>query len=169
MIPAMHEFLVWIDPVCIAPYRALSDARAGFLLGTAILAFVCATLGVLTLRSAQWLHQARIRSFASDMERYHALGETALRMGDKERFKAVNRQAHEAFGRHFGINGAFFAASLWPVPFALAWMQLRFAQVSPDLPFALPGLGAHPGMVFWFLLLYIPLRMLCGRALRPAR
>lgn len=168
MIPAMHEFLVWIDPVCIAPYRALSDARAGFLLGTAILAFVCATLGVLTLRSAQWLHQARIRSFASDMERYHALGETALRMGDKERFKAVNRQAHEAFGRHFGINGAFFAASLWPVPFALAWMQLRFAQVSPDLP-ALPGLGAHPGMVFWFLLLYIPLRMLCGRALRPAR
>lgn len=168
-LPHMYEFLLWLDPLCIAPYRMLSQPVAGFLSGTGTLALVCVILGLFTLRCARYLHRARLQSYVRDMERYHALGETALALGDKEHFKAVNRQAHEAFGRHFGINGAFFAASLWPVPFALAWMQWRFGSVSPELPFSLPGLGAQPGVVFWFLLWYIPLRMLCGRLLRSRR
>ena len=159
----MQEFLLWLDPLLIAPYRWLTQPEAAFVLGTAVLALLCVVPGLLTLRLARRLHRKRMRSLTDDMRRYHELGEKALQQGSKEHFKAVNKQAHEAFGYHFSLSGAVFVASLWPVPFALAWMQLRFATVSPELPFALPLLGAQPGMMFWFLLCYIPLRLLCGR------
>lgn len=42
-------------------------------------------------------------------------------------------------------------------------MQTRFGTVSPSLPFSLPLLGPEPGFVFWFVLAYIPLRLLLGR------
>ena len=47
-------------------------------------------------------------------------------------------------------------------------MQARFGQVNPPLPFSLPLLGPEPGFVFWFVLAYIPLRLLLGRVLCPA-
>ena len=101
------------------------------------------------------------------MQHYHKLSERALRESGKEAYKAVNRQGHEAFGYYFSLNGALWVASLWPVPLALAWMQTRFGTVSPSLPFSLPLLGPEPGFVFWFVLAYIPLRLLLGRLLCP--
>ena len=47
-------------------------------------------------------------------------------------------------------------------------MQARFGTVSPSLPFSLPLLGPEPGFVFWFVLAYIPLRLLLGRLVCPA-
>ena len=46
-------------------------------------------------------------------------------------------------------------------------MQARFGTVSPSLPFSLPLLGPEPGFVFWFVLAYIPLRLLMGRLACP--
>ena len=162
----MNTISLLLDPFFILPYRLLpweTWPTAAYVLGTALLALAAAVLGLLTLRMARRLHRARLRRLGEDMRHYHQLGEEALRQGSKDNFKAANKQAHEAFGYHFSLNGAFFAASLWPVPPVLAWMQLRFAAVSPELPFALPLLGDKPGFVFWFLLCYIPLRLLCGR------
>lgn len=161
----MFFILHKLDPLFIAPYRILPQPEAAFLFGTAALGLVCALAGLATLRLARRLHGGRLRSLEADMRRYHELGEAALRYSGKEAFKAVNRQAQEAFGYHFSLAGAFFLASLWPVPLALAWMQTRFGEAAPDLPFALPLLGSRPGYVFWFLLCYIPLRMFLTRLL----
>lgn len=87
----------------------------------------------------------------------------ALQDSGKETFKAVNSQGHEAFGYYFSLSNALFVASLWPVPIALAWMQMRFGPAGPELPFVLPLFGNRPGMVFWFVLSYIPLRMCSGK------
>lgn len=159
----MRSFLLWLDPLLVAPYRLLPQPEAAFALGTTVLALFCILSGLATLSLARRLHRTRLRVLEKDMRRYHELGEAALRHSGKDAFKAVNRQAHEAFGYHFSLSGAFFAASLWPVPLALAWMQLRFGETSPVLPFSLPLLGSRPGFVFWFLLFYIPLRMLLTR------
>ena len=157
-----------LDPWCIAPYRWLPDSpEASFFLGTFLLAAQAALLGLLTLRLGVRMHAGRLRSLRDDMTRYHKLGERALREQGKETFKAVNRQAHEAFGYYFSLNGALWVASLWPVPPVLAWMQPRFLEASPTLPFALPLFGAQPGYVFWFILCYIPARLLVGRCLPP--
>ena len=124
-------------------------------------------LGLLTLRLGQRMHAARLKELRTEMRHYHKLSERALRESGKEAYKAVNRQGHEAFGYYFSLNGALWVASLWPVPLALAWMQARFGTVSPSLPFSLPLLGPEPGFVFWFVLAYIPLRLLLGRLVCP--
>ena len=125
-----------LDPWCIAPYRWLPDApEAAFFLGTFLLAAQAALLGLLTIRLGVRMHARRLKQLRDDMTRYHQLGERALQEQGKETFKAVNRQAHEAFGYYFSLNGALWLASLWPVPPLLAWMQLRFLEASPALPF----------------------------------
>lgn len=159
-----------LDPWCIAPYRWLPDSpEAAFFLGTFLLAAQAALLGLLTIRLGVRMHARRLKELRDDMTRYHQLGERALQEQGKETFKAVNRQAHEAFGYYFSLNGALWLASLWPVPPLLAWMQLRFLEASPALPFSLPLFGAQPGYVFWFILCYIPARLLLGRCLSPLR
>ena len=44
-------------------------------------------------------------------------------MGDKESYKAVNRQALDAFGYSFSMGAAIFCVSIWPMPFSLAWLH----------------------------------------------
>ena len=161
----MEQLLVWLDPFFVWPYRLLSQPEAAYFLGTAALALFTALLGIATLRMAQRMHRKRLKQLQDDMRHYHELSESALQNSGKETFKAVNRQGHEAFGYYFSLSNALFVASLWPVPIALAWMQMRFGLVSPELPFALPLFGNKPGMVFWFILFYIPLRMCSTKTL----
>lgn len=164
----MKSFLLWIDPWCIAPYRWFPGLPEwGYIVGTCVLAAQAVLLGLLTLRLGQRMHAARLKELRTEMRHYHKLSERALRESGKEAYKAVNRQGHEAFGYYFSLNGALWVASLWPVPLALAWMQARFGTVSPSLPFSLPLLGPEPGFVFWFVLAYIPLRLLLGRLVCP--
>ena len=158
----MEYVLIWLDPWLIAPYRWLPQPEIAFMLGTGLIALQTVLLGLASLRFGKMLHAKRLAKWHDKMQHYHTLSEQALATGDKELFKAINRQAHDAFGHHFSLGGALFVVSLWPVPFAMAWLSLRFAQSSPELPFALPLLGQQPGLMFWFLLCYIPLRMLVG-------
>jgi hypothetical protein len=80
-------------------------------------------------------------------------------MGDKESYKAVNRQALDAFGHSFSLGGAVFCVSIWPMPFALAWMNLRFADAPLELPLTLPFLGNSLHFFTSFLLIYIAVRI----------
>ncbi|GLI32592.1 hypothetical protein DAMNIGENAA_00250 [Desulforhabdus amnigena] len=94
------------------------------------------------------------------MNHHHNLSEKALRLGDKESYKAVNRQALDAFGHSFSLGAAIFCVSIWPMPFVLAWMHLRFADAPLELSFRLPFLGSTVHYFASFLLLYIAVRML---------
>ena len=162
----MEELLVWLDPFFVLPYRLVGQPEAAYFLGTATLALLTALIGIATLRMAQRMHRKRLKKLQDDMRHYHELSESALQNAGKEAFKAVNRQGHEAFGYYFSLSNALFVASLWPVPIVFAWMQLRFGLLSPVLPFNLPLFGNQPGMVFWFLMYYIPLRMYFSKVWR---
>lgn len=159
----MEQFLIWLDPWLIFPYRLSENPEMAFILGTVALALQCIILGLASMQLGFYLHSNRLNKWQDKMQHYHTLSEQALTLGDKESYKAINSRAHHAFGHHFSLSGALFVVSLWPVPMALAWMGLRFQDIALSLPFALPLLGKNPSMLFWFLLCYIPLRMLCTR------
>ena len=162
----IDTFLLWLDPVLVLPFRVIPHPEVGYFFGAGCLALITVLLGLVTLSVANRLHAKRLKKYQDQMQHYHTLSEQALSTGSKETFKAVNRQGHEAFGYHFSLSGALFVASLWPVPIVFAWMQLRFGLLSPVLPFDLPLFGNQPGMVFWFLLYYIPLRMYFSKVWR---
>jgi uncharacterized membrane protein (DUF106 family) len=159
----MHDLRLFLDPWLIAPYRLPASATAGFYLGTTILCLYCVLLGDAAYLGVLALNRRRMARLKDEMERQNELAETALKMGDKENYKAVNKQALDAFGHSFTLGAAVFTASLLPIPFALAWMQTRFAEAVPELPVALPLVGRQPTYLFYFLLLYILVRVVYGK------
>lgn len=161
----MQDLLLFLDPWLIAPYRLPGSAVAGFWLGTAVLCLYCVLLGDAAHLGVLALNRRHVARFRAEMERQNELAETALKMGDKASYKAVNRQALDAFGHSFSLGAAMFASSLLPLPFALAWMHLRFAAAAPELPFALPLVGRQPTYLFYSVLLYILVRVVYGKAM----
>jgi hypothetical protein len=51
------------------------------------------------------------------------------------------------------------------MPFALAWMHMRFADAPLELPVTLPFLGSSVHYFASFLLIYIAVRMVSARLL----
>lgn len=162
----MQDLLLFLDPWLIAPFRMPDSATAGFFLGVALLCLYCVLLGDAAYLGVLAMNRSRAAAFRAKMEQQNELAETALRMGDKESYKAVNKQALDAFGHSFSLGAASFTSSLLPLPFALAWMHLRFAQTAPELPFALPLAGSSPTYLFYFVLLYILVRVVYGKTMR---
>ena len=152
-----------LDPWFIGPFRWLPSATGGYLFGTVLLALQCVVLGDLAATAVAYLNRGYIRSIREKMDRHHNLSELALIQGDKESFKAVNRQALDAFGYSFSMGAAIFCVSIWPLPFALAWLNLRFAEAPITLPFHVPLVGQAVPYLTSFLLLYIAVRMIYSR------
>ena len=150
----------WLDAILIAPFQAPAHALWGFWLGCIVLAGYCVLLGELT-SAVLYLVNRRFYAAQQDaMTKAHNLSVEALHSGDKESYKAVNRQAHEAFGKAFFAQAALGIASLWPVPFAMAWLNARFEGV----PIIVIPYWDHPLYYpFVLILSYIPLRVLFAR------
>ncbi|MCB2217722.1 hypothetical protein [Desulfofustis glycolicus] len=156
----LQTFLTLIDPWLIVPYRAVAPAVAGYLLGTTILALYCVVIGDLSATLVAFLNRGYLSKLRRKMEHHHHLSEKALMMGDKESYKAVNKQGLDAFGYSFSMGAALFCVSIWPMPFALAWLNSRFAEAPLQLPATLPLLGGRELHYFTsFLLLYILARI----------
>jgi len=163
---SFSTLILFLDPFFIAPFRMVSSPALGYLLGTAVLALLCFILGDISAMGVKFLNRKYIRKIQKDMDRHHHLSEKALMMGDKESYKAVNRQALDAFGHSFSLGGAVFCVSIWPLPFALAWMDSRFAQAPLELPFSLPFLGSNIHYFASFILIYIAVRIMGSAAIR---
>jgi len=161
---SFSTLILFLDPFFIAPFRMVSSPVFGYLLGTAVLTFLCFILGDVSAMGVKFLNRKYVRKIQNDMDRHHHLSEKALMMGDKESYKAVNRQALDAFGHSFSLGGAIFCVSIWPLPFALAWMDSRFAHAPLELPFSLPFLGGSIHYFASFILIYIAVRIM-GSAL----
>jgi hypothetical protein len=84
----------------------------------------------------------------------------ALKAGDKKSYKAINQLANEAYGKTFFLQVAMGAATLWPIPLALGWLQLRFSEVRFPLPLDVSLLRNGVGYEFVFIPLYILVRIL---------
>lgn len=156
----LQTFLFAIDPVLIAPYRWLAPAAAGYLFGTLVLCFYGVCIGDLSATLVAYLNRRYIAKLRRKMEHNHKLSEQALMRGDKESFKAVNKQGLDAFGYSFSMGAALFSVSIWPLPFCLAWLHLRFADSPLLLPAALPLIGGKSVHYFTsFILAYILVRI----------
>ncbi len=148
---------MWLDLVLITPYRWFGNPVAGFFFGTLVLSVWCVLLGELTFRLAARVNREHIRKLRGGMTRMHNLSVKALMLRDKENYRACNTEANEAFGRYFFSLLTLGAAVLWPIPFALAWMNNRFGHIEFDILFTMPLLGSSAG----FSAVMIPMYILC--------
>ena len=152
-----------IDAFLIYFYRIVEQPLLGFFIGTGILSLLCVIIGEFTLSVAFRFNIKGIDQDSREMTRMQNLSLRALLAKDKQSYKAFNREANEAFGKVFFKQIALAAASLWPIPFALGWMQTRFMNIEFLLPCRLPVVGATVGYSFTFIPMYILVHILFGK------
>ena len=116
---------------------------------------VCVLLGDLTFNLAVRADRKHIAKITGETVKRNNQSIDALQASDADAYRSFNKMANDAFGRMFFLQIALSAASLWPIPFALAWMQYRFFGV--DFPFAYFDFSL--GFTGMYLLLYILLRV----------
>jgi hypothetical protein len=151
------------DQLLIAPYRWPEHSMAGWWLGTSLLAFWATLLGNATSAIVMRVNLRHLKEGLEETSLRHLQSMNALKAGDKASYKAINKLANEAYGKTFFLQMAMAAASLWPIPLALGWLQLRFSGVSFPIPLDLPFVGRSVGYAFIFIPLYILMRILVGK------
>jgi hypothetical protein len=161
------NILQWVDPILIAPFRWLPNAFCAFLFGCFALSMGAVVLGELTISLAIRWNKAHLMSLNQQIAHTERLSIQAYSKGDSASYHALNKAANDAWGKHFFTMAAYSAGILWPVPFALAWLQYRFADVDFALAFPWSLLfGETVGYAFAFIPLYILSRILF-KYLRP--
>jgi hypothetical protein len=99
------------------------------------------------------------------MNKQEALAINAYERGDMVCYKALNKEATDAWGRKFFAMMGHSAAILWPVPFALGWMQTRFQGVDFGVMFPLSLVTDSVGYTFSFFPIYVLSRIVFGHML----
>jgi hypothetical protein len=151
-----------LDPVLITLYRLTGDPLTDYYLGTFLLALLTVLVGEFTISLVYRVNRRHLEKLDSRYEDLSRLSTEALKRGDKESYKACNKEGNDAFGQLFFNKFGLSAASLWPIFFALAWMQERFAEIALPLPL----IGLEINYFFFFLLCYIAARIFFGRIKR---
>jgi hypothetical protein len=151
-----------LDPILITLYRVTGYPLVDYYLGTFLLALLTVLVGELTISVVFRINKAHLDKLNARVEKMQRLSSDALAEGDQAGYKACNKEGNDAFGQLFFNKFGLSAASLWPIFFALAWMQERFAEIG--LP--LPWIGWEINYFFFFLLCYILARIFFGRIKR---
>ena len=156
----LHHLWIWADLILISPYRWLENPVAGFFLGTLVLSLWCVLVGKVSGLVVWMINRSHMGSLERETVKMHNLSLKAILSRDKASYTACNKEANEAFGRYFFAHLGAGAATLWPVPFALAWMESRFSEVTFPLSYPLSIITPAAGFPAIFLLWYVLLRML---------
>jgi hypothetical protein len=156
-----------IDPVIIIFFRLTDHPLLNYFIGSFALAMACSVVGEFTLSLAIRWNRPHIERLKQEIACKEGLSIQAYQAGDHISYQALNKAANDAWGRHFFSMAAHSAGLFWPIPFALAWMNLRFADVSFTLAFPFSLLfGKTVGYPFTFIPLYI-LSRIVFKYLRP--
>jgi hypothetical protein len=147
----MNFFYQVLDPFLIWSYRLTGQAWVDFIIGTFILACFCMLIGEATLYLVFWFSRQRLAEKMEEADKYQTLSIEALKAGNKEAYEAANKLAKDAFGHSFFQQLTLSGAFLWPVCFALAWMQYRFLEVE----FPIPGTSWSLGYIGVFIIIYV--------------
>jgi hypothetical protein len=148
-----------LDSALIALYRLTGYPLVDYYIGTFLLALLTVLVGEFTISVVFKVNRRHLEKLNIRVEKMSRLSMEALSLGDKESYKACNKEGNDAFGHLFFNKFGLAAASLWPIFLSLAWMQGRFREVG--LP--LPWIDWNINYVLFFLLCYIPARMLFAR------
>ena len=152
----LDTFALQADRFLITFYRITGFGLIDYFIGTTILAFLCIVIGELSISLAIRCNRRYLDAMSSKMTEKETLALQAYRAGDQAGYKALNKEATDAWGTHFFTMVAYSAGILWPIPFALGWMQTRFAEVQFDLAFPLSLIfGKSVGYIFTFIPIYI--------------
>ncbi|MFH0822679.1 MAG: hypothetical protein V2B18_07990 [Pseudomonadota bacterium] len=159
----MHPLWTLIDPYLIWSYRLTGYAFVDFLIGTFVLAWIAVVIGEFTIAGVFLLSKDRIDTTSRDARRFQDLSAEAMAYGDSKAYHAANKLANDAFGHSFFQQFGLSAAFLWPVFFAMAWMQIRFAEV--DFPFLYSDFTVGYPCIFipLYIASYIIFKRLKGR------
>jgi hypothetical protein len=161
MPSTFNKLTFQVDGFLIAFYRITGYSLFDYFIGTMFLAFLCVVIGELSVSLAIRFNKRYLDSMSKEIDAKEMLALEAYRAGDKEGYKSINKDATDAWGKHFFTMVAYSAGILWPIPFALGWMQTRFSGVEFDLalPFSLI-FGKSVGYIFTFIPIYILCRIL---------
>jgi uncharacterized membrane protein (DUF106 family) len=152
----------YCDPYLLALYRLTGVKSLDGVIGTFLIALVVTVIGELTISIVFRINRRHLDRLNENLKKYTELSQEALRLGDEASYKALNRQANDAYGHVFFNKFGLSAAALWPVFFALDWMQPHFAETG----IAVPGYPAGANYVVVFLGCYILSRIVFGRLKR---
>ncbi len=159
LIMQVHPVYAVFDPYLIWFYRITDYPFVDFLIGTFVLSMIAVVIGEFTISLAFLANRKFIEKTTDEVVRYQNISVDAIEAGNKPAYKAANKVANEAFGRSFFMQIALSTAFLWPIPFALAWMSYRFA----DLEFGLLFTDHTVGYPFVFFPLYVGAYLLFKR------
>jgi len=167
MVDILSNFYVLTDNFLIFFYRITGIPMADYFMGTFVLALLCVVVGEISVSLALRFNQRYIDEMTTEMEAKEKLSIEAYRVGDRFSYRALNKEATDAWGRRFFTMIGYSAGILWPVPCALGWMQTRFADVQFSLIYPLSLVfGKTVGYIFVFIPLYILCRIIF-KYLRP--
>jgi hypothetical protein len=166
MAAFFHAIYTAFDAFAIFWFRIPSTPIIGYFLGTSVLALLCVVLGDAAGAASRAANRRRMEKENETLSRMYELSTRAAAAGDRDAYRALNREGNDAFGRVFFTQTAVGISTLFPVPFALAWMETRFSAVEFSLPVSLPGIGDTVGYPFTFIPLYILVRIVYGRLRR---
>lgn len=155
----LSQIPLFLDPYLIFFYRMTGDSMINFLLGTFILAMITVVVGEFTLSLLLRFNRRHISQMEEELEKQHHLSMAALQMDNQKGYRACNKQANDVFGKYFFSMIAHSAACLWPIPFALSWMQYRFLGVQFQLVYPISLVWSSTQYFTIFLALYILARV----------
>lgn len=155
----IDTILLLVDPFLIFPFRITDISLLGFYIGTFALALNCVLLGRVTILGIMRINRTHYGKLEKETVHMHNLSVKAILAKDKDSYRACNKEANEAFGKYFFSQVGLGASLLWPIPFALHWMNMRFQWVSFPLPFGTASLN----YAAIFILLYILARILFSK------
>ncbi len=130
-----------------------------YMISCFLAALLSVLVGEFTISLGYRINRSHIRKLNQEFQMYQGLSEEASVVADPNTYRVINREGNEAFGRLFFYKIALSAASLWPIFFALEWLQGRYGPQEP----LIPGTYWESNYVVAFLICYIGDRILFGR------
>jgi hypothetical protein len=115
-----------MDSLVLPFFGLLGDPSKSYLIGLVFLAIVARVMGEVSVDFLFRTNLKRMARFRAEADRMGELSLLALSVDDMASYEACNRRANENFSRLFYLSITMSAAALWPVFFALAWLQYRF-------------------------------------------
>jgi hypothetical protein len=157
----LYHTLLQFDPYLIFFFRLTGLALLDFYIGVFVLAMGCVIIGEVTLSLALRFNRHHLDKLEQEITYREDLSVQAYQMNNRSGYSALNRAANDAWGKHFFTMAAYSAGMLWPAPFAMAWMNIRFQAVLFDLPAPLSWIfGDAIQYPFIFIIIYILCRIL---------
>lgn len=166
MFEALNRFYYMVDGPLIYSYRLTDIPIVDYMIGTFVLSMIAVLIGELTVSIALKANMPYIGELSRTMKEKEALAIRAYENGDKKGYKALNKEATDAWGKKFFSMMGHSAAILWPIPFALGWMQTRFQDVAFEVTVPFSYVIDTVGYTFSFFPIYILARIVFGQ-MRP--